>query len=240
MKKIRFAIKAPLLCLVLSLLFLSGCYRVELPESLQPLPAITKEPSFPTPEQNLVQALELLRSGDTEELVDCIFTDEQSSDYLSDGFNLDVLEQYDIDATLLSEATKTITTKLYEGLEYEILSSKITGDNATVTVLLTTPDGELLVETFIDEFASLYAKSLFTGGSDPKQLAGEVIGSMIENIDDLSKQKKTTQTTIEMIKGDDRWLIVPNDELGDAITGGTISATEQLSRFAKTILPMTE
>ncbi len=238
--KLRFIVLQVLL--LLALLFSVGCRKPS--TSVPPKPqsesvSVSSQPSFPTPEQNLDEAFSALKNGDFEQLQTYIFSDGAPVE-LNDGFDLTMMEQYDIDPEMLSDATDIITNSLYQHLDYEVLDSEIISDKARLTVSLTTPDGEALIETFINEFATLYAKNLFSGGSNPEELAGEVILSMLENLDTLCERKTTTQTVINMVKGEEHWLIEADEELLDAITGGSISAAGELAKFADTLLPMTK
>ncbi len=216
--------------LLLAVFFFTSCYQ--LPPVPQPeLPP--SEPTFPTPQESLNLALQALKSAEADVLQQYIFFDEDSEITAENMTNTDFLEQYNIDADTVSDSLTTIMSELYTHLDYQILSSNIVDDEALLTISLTTPDGEAIVERFIEEFAVVYAKNLFSDEVLVQDTVEEVALIMLSDIEALAENTVTNEVTVRMTKGTEHWLVRPNRELADAITGGTITASQKLASLAE-------
>ncbi len=216
--------------LLLAVFFFTGCYTLP-PEPQPELPPI--EPVFPTPQESLNLALQALKSAEADALQQYIYFDEESEISAEDMVNNDFLEQYNIDVGTVSKSMSAIMSQLYTHLDYEILSSNVVGDEALLTLSLTTPDGEAIIERFIEEFAVLYAKNIFSGENTVQDTVEDVAAMLLSDIEMLAEDTVTSNVTVRMIKGEEHWLVRPDRDLADAITGGTITASQKLVNLAE-------
>ncbi len=213
-----------LIILTTLLLFSTSC-SLEIPQEISSSSVIVEE-TFPTPEDNIEEAFTALKSGDFDTLGELTQPEAESIN----GFDLSTidLDEYDIDKEYLNEMAKEITVKLYKNLEIEITDSWVEGDSAKINATMTTVDGGEVVNILLEEAAALYAKSLFSGDLDTKTSMVSIFDSLKETLDSSKLKLKETETTFNMIKGEDNWIIQTDENFYDDITGGTITASKEL------------
>lgn len=111
-----------------------------------------------------------------------------------------------------------------ENMTFEVLSSTQEDDTATVKVSITNVDMANAMGKAMTEMISL----AFSGLSEEEmeQRSTEIILSAITDNKDITLTK---EVDISLVKGENNWLIVPNDDLVDAITGGLVSYAENIN-----------
>lgn len=109
-------------------------------------------------------------------------------------------------------------SKVYESIEYSVLSEEIGGNNATFDVQFSVPDIVQMAETFSAEFA---------------QSQDVDFNSWL--IDALDEAHATIQKTISirMVYQNRDWALVANNDLYDVLTGGALNyyADQQKKSF---------
>ncbi len=207
------------------ILFSTGCTidPLELPPEVASSSEVVEDP-FPTPQESLEDAFTSLKNGEIDTLKKYIQTDTTTI-Y---GVDLSYLDEYNINEKMLDEMAEEITVKLYNNLELEILGSQIKGDSATVTAVITTADGEDIINLLIEEFATTYTKSLFSGEKDTEILALDFYNGFKDSLDSSDLQLKNTETKFNLIKGEENWIILTDEDFFDDITGGSITASKRL------------
>ena len=111
--------------------------------------------------------------------------------------------------------------KLMGNMTFEILSSEKDGDTATVTASITNTD---LFTVISDSFSKMLPLA-FSGLSD-EEMETSMNNILLSAIDSNKDKTVTKEVTIQLEKGENGWIIVPDDPLLDAITGGAVSVAE--------------
>lgn len=111
-----------------------------------------------------------------------------------------------------------------ENMTFEVLSSTQEDDTATVKVSITNVDmanamGKAITEIFSLAFSGLSEEEM-------EQRSTEILRSAITDNKDVTLTK---EVDISLVRGENNWLIVPNDDLIDAITGGLISYSKNIN-----------
>lgn len=111
-----------------------------------------------------------------------------------------------------------------ENLTFEILSSTEEEDTATVKVSITNVDMANAMSQAISEMIPL----AFAGLSE-EELEQKSTEAMISAIANNKDTTYTKEVDISLVKGENNWLIVPDNDLADAITGGLVSYAENIN-----------
>ena len=111
--------------------------------------------------------------------------------------------------------------KLMGNMTFEILSSEKDGDTATVTASITNTD----LFTVISASFSKMLPLAFSGLSD-EEMETSMNHILLSAIDSNKDKTVTKEVTIHLEKGENGWIIVPDDPLIDAINGGAVSVAE--------------
>lgn len=145
--------------------------------------------------------------------------------------DLETLAKYSdtTDETASSETTTSVEDltseelgkKLMGNMTFEILSSEKDGDTATVTASITNTD---LFTVISDSFSKMLPLA-FSGLSD-EEMETSMNHILLSAIDSNKDKTVTKEVTIHLEKGENGWIIVPDDPLLDAITGGAVSVAE--------------
>lgn len=145
--------------------------------------------------------------------------------------NLETLAKYSgaTDETASSETSTSVEDltseelgkKLMGNMTFEILSSEKDGDTATVIASITNTD---LFTVISDSFSKMLPLA-FSGLSD-EEMETSMNNILLSAIDSNKDKTVTKEVTIYLEKGENGWIIVPDDPLLDAITGGAVSVAE--------------
>ena len=142
-----------------------------------------------------------------------------------DKYTNDTSETTDTADDAISDLENEETGKAFvENLTFEILSSTEEGDTATVKVSITNVDMANAMSQAISEMISL----AFAGLSE-EELEQKSTEAMISAIANNKDTTYTKEVEISLVKGENNWLIVPDNDLADAITGGLVSYAENIN-----------
>lgn len=114
--------------------------------------------------------------------------------------------------------------KAYGKITYKILDSTVNGDTAQVKTEITAPDLKSILMEIIQESISLAFINAFSENADDNM--DELMNTMLIdklNSEDIPMVTKTIN--INLVKEDDLWLIVMDDNLLDALTGNMSALT---------------
>lgn len=177
-------------------------------------------------------------------LIGCASTSTSKPDSAVSGF-FDALKKEDVNSAAKFVKTDSkneisyknaeeekIAKAVFSKLDYKIESSVVKGDTATVNAKVTTVDLVKITGNMIsDLLPTLMAKTL--SGEDQNEAETEkLINQYFTNsINDPSASKTTTDVTINLVKSEDKksWLIDPNDDLLNAMTGNLQNAFKSMN-----------
>lgn len=177
-------------------------------------------------------------------LIGCASTSTSKPDSAVSGF-FDALKKEDVNSAAKFVKTDSkneisyknaeeekIAKAVFSKLDYKIESSVVKGDTATVNAKVTTVDLVKITGNMIsDLLPTLMAKAL--SGEDQNEAETEkLINQYFTNsINDPSASKTTTDVTINLVKSEDKksWLIDPNDDLLNAMTGNLQNAFKSMN-----------
>lgn len=116
---------------------------------------------------------------------------------------------------------------IFSKLSYQVISSNTSGDTAVAKTKITSPDlNKISGKMVTDLFPGLYSKAL-----NGEQLTQDKINQLIEqyytkNLNESSVPTVTNDVDIKLVKNKDKnmWLIEPNENLANAITGNLFKA----------------
>jgi len=119
-----------------------------------------------------------------------------------------------------SPEQEKIVKAIFDKISYEIVSTTKEGDTAKVKTKVTSIDMPRTSSKLMSDMMSLIlAQSLSDNKVDEAKQTEMITQSFINALNDPNVAKTTTEVDIELVKEGKKWLVVPNDELLDAITG---------------------
>lgn len=162
---------------------------------------------------------------DPETVVNKALTAIKTLDYetASTYFNSD---DFQVDETTSEDQglnDETIS-KLFESIQYEIVSSEVSDTTATVNATIKAINMSAVISDYVSE-AMLYIFSDLTEEELNTKYNEILLNSMNKNAENLIEKN----VDISLTKSDTGWLIDVNDSLLDAITGGTYSLTQSFN-----------
>ncbi len=114
-------------------------------------------------------------------------------------------------------------------VDYSLGEVNKDGDTATVKVSVTAIDlGSITTKTIGELLPTLMAQSFSEEKVDEKKQQEVIIQHMLNSINDPNAAKTKTDVTIKLVKDGKEWLIEPNEQLADALTGNFYSAVQKL------------
>lgn len=164
-----------------------------------------------SPEQAVKNALDALKVADIE----------KASKYINYDELTDETQSEDKAATVDSEEMLKLILK---NLSYNVKSSSINGNSATVNAEIINTDMSKIIADFIHQAFAFIFSGLTEEQLDKKYL--EIFTDLMNRNDN-----KTVTNTVEiqLSKTEDSWKINVSDELADAIFGGLHSAAENMN-----------
>lgn len=172
------------------------------------------------PEKAVSSFLDAMKNGNTEKLYDYINTTQDGS--------IQIFTEEDIEEIFSNEneAIDTAFKSAYNKLEYEVLGSEINGDNAIVETKINAPDFASIFSEIIEDSFALALSSSFT--TDTEEYNEEAMDELINNMivekfssADLPMVENTVK--INLIKSDNSWLIDPDEDFYNALTGNLLT-----------------
>lgn len=133
-------------------------------------------------------------------------------------FDKNVLEEQLEENEELIEENLDNAKLLVKHLGYEVLSSSVDGDSAVVNAKITNIDmKEIVSEYFVK------ALTLAFSGKDDDVIETELEAMMIELLEDENVKLVTTEVKVNLNKGEDNWIIDPDEDFMNAILGDLLS-----------------
>lgn len=133
------------------------------------------------------------------------------------------------DGDIQEQLSKMITSKL----SAKVLESKTDGDKATVTTEITATDMKTLVPAMFQEILPQIFALAFSGADDvDKQTNDLMMGYFTKEFAKPDVKTVTTKVDIELTYDKEKklWIITRTDELGDAMTGGMVTAFNEMAQ----------
>ncbi|MFZ7121344.1 MAG: hypothetical protein ACOWWH_10375 [Eubacteriaceae bacterium] len=172
------------------------------------------------PENAVSSFLDAMKNGNTEKLYDYINTAQDDSSQMFNEEDMDEIFSNE------DEAIDKVFKSAYNKLEYEILGSEINGDNAIVETKISAPDFASIFSEIIEESFTLALSSSFS--TDTEEYNEEEMDELMNNMivekfssDDLPMVENTVK--INLIKSDNGWLIDPDEDFYNALTGNLLT-----------------
>jgi len=122
---------------------------------------------------------------------------------------------------LTAEQAISVVANYISPFDYEIVSSSLDGDNATVQVNMTTYDFNALAPTILGDFVNNNLSSILTG--DSSELSSKAVESINATLKAEGAPLKTQQYDISMAKGSKIYEIVVDEPFVEALSGGAMS-----------------
>ncbi|MBU9728567.1 hypothetical protein [Diplocloster modestus] len=136
---------------------------------------------------------------------------------------LNTIHQLDQDKSLqlLDYDHGILASRLLENYDYQIQSSKITGEKAEVTIKLTTRNMEQLMDAYRSEILNRYITSGPMG-----QASALDCTDILSDILNSSSEFQTRRITLSLIRSEDGWAYEAPSTVLDQLTGGLITSIE--------------
>lgn len=168
----------------------------------------------PKPEESVKACLDAMIKAD--------YT--KAAEYINGGAAEDMLQAPEGD----EEAGAALIEALLGRISYELGESKVSGDSATVAAKVTAPDMMTITgKVMMEAMGAAFAMAFSDAGSEDA-INDMFMNAYQEAIETTDAPMKTTNVTINLTKSGAKWLINSDDSLGDALTGGMITAWEQM------------
>lgn len=184
--------------------------------------------STPSPTSVTTSFLDGVKKQDSE-IIASVYADGKDFGLSSKELS----ENMEDDATgddIFADYSEEFTTKLLD-FDYEITDEVIEGDKATVNVNITTYSFGSELSAFFNEYITEGLMLAFEDNSEEKLEALEKT-LMQKMIDNLSEKSYTGSAKLSLSKTDKGWIVDEIDddsEFMDVITGGTITAVNNLN-----------
>ena len=120
---------------------------------------------------------------------------------------------------------------MLEKLNYSIVSSeKIDAENVVVTVSVTAPDMKVAVgEFFQDALAFAFANAFSDTPLSDEETEAEMKNMFVKAVGKEDLGTVTNEAVVTVVKVDGTWLIDAYEAFADVLTGGMVTAFEEVS-----------
>ncbi|RCX13505.1 uncharacterized protein DUF4878 [Anaerobacterium chartisolvens] len=135
------------------------------------------------------------------------------------------------DLTYDDEEQEKIMKKIFNNLDYKIISTEKDGDTATVNVKITSPDLVKIVSEMISELMPKLFEMALSGDENADQNSEELIKQYFDNSlssPDMPLISSDVEIKLSYSKDKKSWLIVPDDSLINAMTGNAAKAFAEM------------
>ncbi|EJO5347241.1 DUF4878 domain-containing protein [Clostridium botulinum] len=113
--------------------------------------------------------------------------------------------------------------------DYSLGDVEKNGNTATAEVVITTIDLGKISTKIIDEvLPDIMSKAFSQKKIDTKKQQDAVIQNMLKSINDPNAPKIKTNVSIKLVKDDNGWIIEPDEELANAVSGNFYSVVKNL------------
>lgn len=114
-------------------------------------------------------------------------------------------------------------------LDYEIVSSSVNGDKATVKTKVTAPNMPVIVGKIMGELLPQLFASAFSG-MDEKVSEDMFNDTLEKKLAEKDVPMTTTEVDLNLVLENDKWLVVGDDNVANAITGNLVKAFEDVNQ----------
>ncbi|MDO4816518.1 MAG: hypothetical protein Q4A83_07975 [Bacillota bacterium] len=187
-----------------------------------------------TPEEVVAAGLDCIISFDEDSVAEYFIFEDDDTDLgniLNSGNDAEEAEdsesaediEIEEDTTELADAE--MVKLIFSHMTYKIIGSEINGDTATVTVDITNKDA---AAAFGSAFLALLSIA-FSGASD-EEIDAAFNSAFTESFESSENDSVTNNVVINLKMIDGKWMAdTNNDAFLNAISGGLLSAIEELS-----------
>lgn len=171
-----------------------------------------------TPETAVTNALNAVKALDTATMQKYFNQDDQI-------INLS-------DDETMSDSDKVFLEAIIKDLSFEIISSSVDGDKATVSVTITNTDMNEIFAQFMQlSFQDAFQYAFLPEEQRPSE--EEIDQLYMQHFQDLMAQEDnpsvTTNIDISLTKAENSWIINGDEALLDAIFGGLVSTMQNMA-----------
>ncbi|EJO5347240.1 DUF4878 domain-containing protein [Clostridium botulinum] len=114
-------------------------------------------------------------------------------------------------------------------VEYSLGDVEKSGDTATAKVSVTSIDlGRITTKTINEMLPTLMSQAFSQEKVDKKKQQAVILQHILNSINDPNAPKTKTDITVKLVKDDNGWLIEPDEQLINALTGNFYSISKKL------------
>ncbi|EKS4344922.1 DUF4878 domain-containing protein [Clostridium sporogenes] len=127
-----------------------------------------------------------------------------------------------------SKEQEKIVKAVLSKFDYSLGDVEKNGHTATAKVSVTSIDlGKITTKTIDEILPNLIDEAFSKGKIDEKKQQAVIIQYMLNSINDPNAPKIKTNITVKLVKGDNGWLIEPDEELANALSGNLYSVAKK-------------
>ncbi|GAA0063346.1 DUF4878 domain-containing protein [Clostridium sp. CTA-1] len=127
-----------------------------------------------------------------------------------------------------SKEQEKIVKAVLSKFDYSLGDVEKNGHTATAKVSVTSIDlGKITTKTIDEILPNLIDEAFSQGKIDEKKQQAVIIQHMLNSINDPNAPKIKTNITVKLVKGDNGWLIEPDEELANALSGNLYSVAKK-------------
>ncbi|MCC5422641.1 DUF4878 domain-containing protein [Clostridium botulinum] len=127
-----------------------------------------------------------------------------------------------------SKEQEKIVKAVLSKFDYSLGDVEKNGNTATAKVSVTSIDlGKITIETIDKVLPNLIDEAFSKGKIDEKKQQAVIIQHMLNSINDPNAPKIKTNINVKLVKGDKGWLIEPDEELANALSGNLYSVAKK-------------
>lgn len=127
------------------------------------------------------------------------------------------------------DENERIAKAILAKVTYTIGEQKVQGSNATVDVEIVAPDLLRITSQLMGEMLSLAFSMAFSGNTSQEQMNTMFLQTFENSINDPEAPMVASSVQIKLIRRGNSWAIVPDEVLGDALTGNMLKAFAEMT-----------
>lgn len=160
--------------------------------------------TVPKPTSVVSNFLENVKNNKLDEAKTYIYNENSSEDLI----------------TFDNDEQEKMITSIFSHISYENpVETSVEDDKAIVTVKITSPDLVKVATNVMNEMIPMAFANAFADEEDVTDVEKLTQQRFMNSINATDVPLTTIETKIELKKVDDKWLIVPGDDLTNALTG---------------------
>ncbi|KGO13823.1 hypothetical protein [Clostridium botulinum] len=127
-----------------------------------------------------------------------------------------------------SKEQEKIVKAVLSKFDYSLGDVEKNGNTATAKVSVTSIDlGKITIKTIDKILPNLIDEAFSQGKIDEKKQQAVIIQHMLNSINDPNAPKIKTNINVKLVKGDKGWLIEPDEELANGLSGNLYSVAKK-------------